>query len=230
MHSSHLRGSDFELIQDGSGVQYETYFRSFTITDRLGFVTAHPFDGLGAIALVMGYVTAFYDRYREAGDDFLAYPDFFSFQRHLPLARYGMFDIWPDEKNVYLPEEYWDALSTIASRAITILIVPSNQSSTMESPVRKRERAILESLRRSVRVCYDYSPEGSVVDGNLTVCCANERVREWGAAVLETIPEQDHSEHGRMWDESFTSGSLTQSFKRIDLDDALASLSTGTST
>ena len=221
MHSSHLRGSDFELIQDGRAVQHETYFESFTITDRLGLVTAQPFDGLGAAALVMGYVTAFYARYRAAGDDFLAYPDFFSFQRLLPLARYGMFDIWPDEKNVHLPEEYWDKLSTIASRAISIMIVPAYPSSTMEAPVGKRERAILESLRRSVRVCYAYSPEGSVEDGNLTVCCANERIREWGTAVVETIPERDHSETHRMWDESFTNGSLTQSFNRIGLDDAL---------
>ncbi len=120
-------------------VQHETHFKSFTTTDRLGLVTAHPFDGLGAAALVMGYVTAFYDRYREAGGDFFAYPDFFSFQRLLPLARYGMFDIWPDEKNVHLPEERWDALSTIASRAITVLIVPSHPLSTRELPAGKRE-------------------------------------------------------------------------------------------
>ena len=222
MHSSHLRGSDFELIHDGRSVQHATHLKSFTTTYRLGLVTAHPFDGLGAAALVMGYVTAFYDRYREAGGGFFAYPDFFSFQRLLPLARYGMFDIWPDEKNVHLPEERWDALSTIASRAITVLIVPSHQVPTMESPVGKRERAILESLRRSVRVCYAYSPEGSVEDGNLTVCCANERIREWGTAVMGTIPERDHSETRRMWDESFTNGALTQSFNRIGLDDALS--------
>jgi len=141
-----------------------------------------------------------------------------------------MFDIWPDEKNVHLPEGFWDALSTIGSRAITVLIVPSRQISTMESTEGNRERAILESLRRSIRVCYAYSHGGTVESGDLIVSCTNEDVREWGTAVLDSIPEQEHFEHKQMWNGSFVDGSLTQSFERISLDQALASLSQSSGT
>jgi hypothetical protein len=220
MHSSVLRGSDFSITVDGTPISHESFFQSFNLADRLGIVTTHPLDGLGAATLIMSHVTAFYDRYRAAGDDFFAYPDFFSFQRQPPLARYGSFDIWPEEKSLHLPEDTWDELSTIASRAITILLVPNPSPLAIARPEESRNRAILESLRRSVHTCYAYAPEGVLNGGDTVVQCTNASIKSWGSSVVESVAEENEG-YGPRWEDAFGAGTLTQTFKRITLDDAL---------
>ncbi|MDP7131889.1 MAG: hypothetical protein QF437_15435, partial [Planctomycetota bacterium] len=84
---------------------HSEFFAGFANTDRLGLFTPDRFEGAGAVTLVMAYVTAFYDRYRESGSEFFAYPDFFTFQREAPCADYCMFDIWPYHKNVHIPPD-----------------------------------------------------------------------------------------------------------------------------
>lgn len=80
MHSSSLRGSDFKIVWRGDAVSHANFFTKVRDTDRVGVVIPHALDGIGAITLIMAYVTAFYDRYRERGSDFYAYPDFFRFK------------------------------------------------------------------------------------------------------------------------------------------------------
>ncbi|NQU11582.1 hypothetical protein HQ590_12375, partial [bacterium] len=89
MHSSSLRGTDFEIRWRGQAVSHPEWFSSFRDTDRVGVVIAHRFEGIGAITLIMAYVTAFYDHYRARGSEFFAYPDFFTFQGEAPGADYG---------------------------------------------------------------------------------------------------------------------------------------------
>jgi len=223
MHSSTLRGSDFDFTVSGSPVSHQTFFESFTIADRLGIVTSHPLDGLGAVTLLMSYVTAFYDHYRTSGDDFFAYPDFFCFQRKLPLVHYGMFDIWPEEKNLHLARDQWEVLSMISSRAITVLLIPLCSGSTFEQPEEDRDRARLESFRQNVHACYTYSPGGIVEGGDTVVSTASESIRRWGTSVLEAN-EAGLKGHRQNWENGFQGETLTQSFKQINVDEALCCL------
>ncbi|MCK2148598.1 hypothetical protein MYE70_05915 [Marinobacter alexandrii] len=78
MHSSSLRGTDFKITQDGEAIPHTDLFSSFLATDRLGIVVTRRFEVIGAMTLIIAYVTAFYDRYRERGPEFYAYPDFFT--------------------------------------------------------------------------------------------------------------------------------------------------------
>ena len=75
MHSSELRDSDFEIIDDGVLVQPADYFNGHTQTRRLGILTPDRVEGVGAITLIMAHVTAFYNTYRATGEEFFAYPD-----------------------------------------------------------------------------------------------------------------------------------------------------------
>ncbi|MBM3459911.1 MAG: hypothetical protein FJX77_15425, partial [Armatimonadetes bacterium] len=81
MHSSGLRGTDFDLAFQGRSVAHAEFFRDWRSTDRVGLLTPDPTEGLGAATLVLACVTAFYDRYRERKEEFFAYPDYFTFQR-----------------------------------------------------------------------------------------------------------------------------------------------------
>lgn len=72
MHSSSLRGSDFKITQHGETIPHADLFSSFQDTDRLGIVVPRRLEGIGAMTLIMAYVTAFYDRYRERGTEFYA--------------------------------------------------------------------------------------------------------------------------------------------------------------
>lgn len=223
MHSSKLRGSDFEFELSGSPVSHQTFFDSFTISDRLGIVTLHPLDGLGAATLIMSYVTAFYDHYRASGEDFFAYPDFFCFQRKLPLVHYGVFDIWPEEKNLHLAQDRWETLSMVSSRAITVLLIPSYPRSTFELPKEEKDRARLESFRKNVHACYTYSPGGIVEGGDVVVSTASESIRQWGTSILEAN-EAGQEGHRKNWEEGFKNKKLIQSFKQISVDEALCCL------
>ena len=101
MHSTAVFAStDFDIVDRGQATTHARYFSGFARTERLGLFAPDGCEGAGATILVMACVTAFYDRYREEGGDFFAYPDFFSFQRRQPPASYAMFDIWPGHKDV----------------------------------------------------------------------------------------------------------------------------------
>ena len=220
MHSSTLRGSDFALIVDGAPAEHASYFSDFKPTDRLGLVTVEQTGGLGAATLVMAHLTAFYDCYRESSDEFFAYPDFFSFQRQRPLNGYDWFDVWPAEKDVALPDDYWNSISTIASRGITILLVPDGPGKPVEPPSENRERAILESLRRTIVTCYAYraDPAGS----DFVVTSTHESVKRWGSRILEDSKANSIQESA--WADAFVGDAITQSYRRISLDETLGIL------
>jgi hypothetical protein len=134
-----------------------------------------------------------------------------------------MFDIWPEEKNLHLARDQWEALSMISSRAITVLLIPSCSGSTFEQPEEDRDRARLESFRKNVRACYTYSPGGIVEGGDMVVSTASESIRQWGTSVLETN-EAGLEGQRQNWEDGFQGETLTQSFKQINVDEALCCL------
>ena len=132
MHSSKLRNTDFRMQWQGESVAHSDFFAGFKNTDRLGLFAPNRFEGAEAVTLVMAYVTAFYDRYRESGIDFRAYPDFFTFQRAEPIADYGMFDIWPAHKNVSVSSDAQETAAAITDRGVNVLLVPDGQEKEID--------------------------------------------------------------------------------------------------
>ena len=156
MHSSFLRGSDFRITLQREEVPHDRFFRGLRATDRVGVFAPGGLDGLGASLLVLAHTTAFYDRYRESGSEFFAYPDYFTFQRRTPTASYSMLDVWPGHKDVTVPEDASGTLDAILDRAINVLLVPAGPPGTTErTPVQ------MASARRNIRRCYAYSETGS---------------------------------------------------------------------
>ncbi len=217
MHSSVIRGTDFKIVWRGKAVTHAEFFPLVRETDRIGVVTPQRLEGVGAVTLIMAHVTAFYDRYRERGSEFFAYPDFFTFQRKAPCADYCMCDIWPYHKNVLVSNDAQQTAEAITDRGINVLLVPDNEvRETAIAPVE------LESLRRNVRSCYAYSETGTTVSPDLVVECQSHLLCEFALAVFDSVPADDPMQEQRgRWLERMATGTLIQSFRELDLGEAL---------
>jgi len=220
MHISKLRGTDFEIEWRGEPVTHAEFFAPSRETERVGIVAPHRFEAIGAITLVMAYVTAFYDRYRERSTEFFAYPDFFTFQREVPCADYGMFDIWPSHKNVHVPRDAQQTAEAITDRGVTVLLVPDE--SVRDAAIAPVER---ESARRSVKRCFAYSGTGSVRSSDLSVECRSGSLANFALAVFDSVPVDRTAQQLReQWLQCVAADGLRQSFRELDLHDALRRL------
>ncbi len=217
MHSSTIRGTEFEIHWRSEVVPHGEFFASFRDTDRVGVVAPHRTEGIGAITLIMSYVTAFYDRYRERGSDIFAYPDFFTFQHEIPCADYGMCDIWPYHKNVHVADGAQRATEAINDRGVNVLLVPDGDAGEVSI-----EEVELESARRNVGRCFAYSECGITHGADLVLECRSDLLSDYALAVLKSVDADGSStEQRERWMEQVASGTLRQSFRELELGDAL---------
>ena len=212
MHSSKLRDGDFEMVVRGRPVALAEYFRGFTNTKRLGLLAPNRLEGVGAVNLVMAHATAFYNAYRALGEDFFAYPDYFTFQSREPKAAYGMFDIWPAHKDVLVGSAAAERLNAITDRAVNILLVPDGPPAPHEY-----QRQQVAAAERLIETCYAYSATGAVADPDVVIRCPADPLAAWCQSVVESVADSGCGEgwHGPV---------LEQSFRRISRQDALARL------
>ena len=221
MHSSTLRGGDFQIVDHGRAVDHAAFFDAFRIANRLGVVTHEPDDGAGAVTLVMAYVTAFYDLYRATGESFCAYPDFYVFRRGGAPADYAMLDIHPGHKWVMLPEVGDGPLTTITDRAASVLLVPDGTPAEHDY-----SRVARASAKRSIRECYAYTFNGRTAEADLTVRCAKEPITDWTVSMFDSLRgEGGAAQRKAEWLALYEDAAdLEQSFRRVSLDEALGLL------
>ncbi|MEE2658233.1 MAG: hypothetical protein VX733_06990 [Candidatus Latescibacterota bacterium] len=175
MHSSVLRGEDFRLQWRGVATPHCEFFAGLQPTDRLGVFAPGGSEGAGAATLILAYVTGFYDRYREQGEEFFAYPDYYSFQCAEALRPYSMFDIWPEHKNVAVSDDPKQILAAICDRAVQVLLVPDGEQRGWEM-----SRELRASVERLVRRCWLYDASGKVSgDADLEIETAAEPIGGW---------------------------------------------------
>ena len=175
MHSSGLRGDDFTIARDGTPVSHQHFFASHSTRTRIGLFAPKGAHGVEAITFLMAAVTAFYDRYREAGGEFYAYPDFYSCQRDTQLADYGFLDFWPN-KDVLVSDDHNETLAAINDRAIKVLLVPDSEPHELEY-----DGALRESAQRNLERCFVYG------SGNLAFACALEPLRTYAKRMLKAL-------------------------------------------
>jgi len=217
LHSSVLRGYDFKLTANGADVLHRRLFGEVEKTTRLGVVAPNRFEGTGAALLILAYATAFYDRYREESGDFHAYPDFFVFQAHAPVASYGMLDVWPHHKMVYV--EPGEIAAAVTDRAVNVLLLPEGPS--CDSAI---DKVTIESARRTISKCYAYSPTGDVANPDMTITCARDPVAEWVLTVFGSVVDDEATAAQKDWLAQVDKDTIVQSFREIALDEALAGL------
>ncbi|MEM7799965.1 MAG: hypothetical protein AAF633_12305 [Chloroflexota bacterium] len=223
MHSSTLRGVDFEIFLNQQPISHADFFVDFSPLIRVGLFAPNGIDGVGATALTMAFVTAFYNCYRAEGEDFFAYPAYYTFQHVRPLASYTMLDIWPKHKDVWVQKNPVALLNAVNDRAINILILPEGEPGSPNF-----ERAQLETAKRTIRSCYLYSAEGKVNEPTLEVTLNSRSVVKWTELIFndhEKKPVPSLADQKSEWLAQYGDAQfLTQSFRQITVEDALTRL------
>lgn len=192
MHSSSkLRGKDFNLKLYEKEISHSNFFSNFKKTDRLGILASERFEGAGAITLIMAYVTAFFDRCRSETNAFFAYPDFFTFQQKKPVADYGMFDIWPKQKNVFISGGTLETTTAITDYGINVLLVPEAEETVYISSK--------SNSRGKINRYFTYSPSGQVYEANLKISCEKILLQNWALSMFDSVPNNDSKFYRHQW-------------------------------
>jgi hypothetical protein len=244
VHSAQeLRSSAFEIEVAGRAARLTDLFEGFGEHDRLGVVIGRPGGGLGASALITATITAFYDIQRARGPDFFVYPDYYLFHLGKPFGDHSRLDIWPAHKEAVVAPEPPEVLRAVNDRAITRLLVEDGEPHGGELGPEE-----LASARARIRTCLAYSPSGRVADADVRVAAnavvegyvdttldperraaelrargADARADEIAARGDEIRPEQ-RSRIKRAREALVENGAPVETYRRIELDEALARL------
>jgi hypothetical protein len=213
MHTADaLKSDSFTLTLAGRPAQLADVFPGFDERHRVGVVVRKPCGAVGASALVLACVTAFYDAQRARSDEFFIYPDYFLFHVGERLGDHGMLDVWPDHKEVVVPDEPEQILRAINDRGITCLLVEDGEPGHPEF-----ERQTLASAESRIVTALAYCADGRVAGADVTAA-GNDVTESYVAAVLEAagLP----SDRSRLGDD----GRLVESYRRIALAEAFALL------
>lgn len=218
MHSTILRGNDFALTWHETAVSHPIFFANLTVNDRLGILAPNRFEAVGAVTLIMAYVTAFYDRHRAIGNDFFAYPNYFTFQQQAPVAQYSMFDIWPQHRNVLIEDSADEFAAALTDRAISVLLLPERAAKD-----RKISAVYRHDLERQIERCFVYAMDGSLAEPDLTVTCTSDLLKSYALTVFDSVEKHDADAAAAkaQWLNTLPDNHIQQSFREITLAEAL---------
>jgi hypothetical protein len=220
MHSaSELTSDSFTITVDGQPAELTDVFPGFRQADRLGVVVRRPCGGVGASGLILAAVTGFYEHQRARSDDFFIYPDYFVFHVGTRHGDHGMFDIWPDHKEVTVPDGGEELLQAINDRGITRLVVEDGVAAPAELSRHTRESA--ESRLVSALA---YAPHGNVPGGDVAIR-GNAVTESYVDDVLDasTMVPAEIRESVRL---SRSGGPAIDTYRRVPLEHAFELLAT----
>lgn len=244
MHSSaELRSDAFAVTLRDEPVGIEQVLPGFGEQDRLGVVIRHPCGAVGASTLLLAAITAFYDRQRARGGAFFIYPDYFLFHAGGPLGDHSMLDVFPAHKEVVVADEPEALLEAINDRGVTWLLVEDREPAPASL-----QREALASARSRIKGAFAYSPDGRVADGDVRIA-GNDVTESYVRAVLdperliasigdpadpyaaavarraEEVSPQVRARLRSERDRLLEDGRPVETYRRLTLDQALASLS-----
>jgi hypothetical protein len=222
VHSSReLRSASFRITIDGRLAAVPDLLPEFEAADRLGVVVRRPCGVVGASALLLAAITAFYDVQRACGDDFFIYPDYFVFHVGRRLGSHNRLDIWPPHKEVVVADEPEEVLRAINDRGITRLVVedgaPGEGSFARET---------VASARARIVTAVAYASNGRTRDADVAIA-ANDVTEAYVGGVLEQSRDVSSGERDRIAAARrrlFEDGRPVESYRRIPLDEALGLL------
>jgi hypothetical protein len=222
VHSSReLRSAAFDVTLDGAPATVLDVLPGFVAADRVGIVVRRPCGVVGASALLLAAVTAFYDVQRAQAEDFFVYPDYFVFHVGRRLGRHNRLDIWPPHKEVVVDDEPEDVLRAVNDRGITRLLVEDGAPGEGAFA-----RETLASARARIVSALAYSPKGRTPDADVSIA-SNDVAESYVAGVLEQSRDLPAGERDRI---AAARAHLVEgdrpveTYRRVALDEALGLL------
>jgi hypothetical protein len=235
----------FEIRIGGREASIEELFPRFGEHDRLGLVMRRPCGAVGASALIAATITAFYDIQRSRGPDFFVYPDYYLFHVGGRLGDHARLDIWPRRKEVVVDDDPERILEALDDRAISRLVVEDGPAAD-----RELDAEALASARSRIVSCLAYAASGRVDAGDVRIA-SNEVTEGYVDAILDPearmerlradgqdgaaradaisvrageVATEVRREIKRARADLIESGVPVETYRRVDLDEALALL------
>jgi hypothetical protein len=222
MHSSReLSSSAFDVTLDGAPGTVLDVLPGFVDADRVGIVVRRPCGVVGASALLLAAVTAFYDVQRERGEDFFVYPDYFVFHVGRRLGSHNRLEIWPPHKEVVVADEPEEVLRAINDRGITRLVVEDGAPGEGAFA-----RETLASARGRIVTALAYSANGRTRDADVTIA-SNDVAESYVSGVLEQSRDIAAAERDRIAAARahlVENDRPVETYRRVALDEALGLL------
>jgi hypothetical protein len=222
VHSSReLSSAAFQISIDGAPATVADVLPGFAAADRLGLVVRRPCAGVGASALLLAAITAFYDFQRARAEDFFIYPDYFVFHVGRWLGRHNRLDIWPPHKEVVVEDEPEELLRAINDRAVTRLVVEDGAPGEGAFA-----RETLASARDRIVTALAYSPNGRARDADVAIA-SNDVAESYVDGVLEQSRDVPAGERDRILAARrhlVEEDRPVETYRRIALDEALGLL------
>jgi len=246
MHTSRqLRSDSFTIELAGKAATIADVLPGDRAAGRLGVVVRQPYGAVGASGLVLAAVTAFYDAQRARADDFYVYADYFLFHVGRRHGDHSMLDVWPSHKETVVPDDPQALLDAINDRAITWLLVPEGEPG---SPPSGREARA--SARDRIVAALRYAPGGRVAGGDVRIAgndvtesfvqaaldpdgvlaTFGDAASPYALEVAERAAEATPEQRARVWasrEGLREDGRSVETYRRLTLDQALASLGGG---
>ncbi|MGK9184796.1 hypothetical protein KXS12_21400 [Priestia filamentosa] len=228
MHSTKIISSaDFSFSLDGHPSSLEEVFPGFHTQDRIGIVVRRPGGATGASGLLMATIARFYDSYRSKISNKIGklriYPECFIFHVGRSHGNHADMDVWPPHREVMVEDDPEKILEAINDRGITRLIVedtPPLSATFLRETISSAEHRILSTIA--------YSTNGRVENADVSVTTS----RTIEKYVLNTLRlsrkffREDEFEHMLRVREGLTlNGQVTETYRRINLSDAMRMLS-----
>jgi hypothetical protein len=235
----------FEIRLAGRPARLDELFEGFGEHDRLGLVMRRPCGAVGASALITATITAFYDVQRSRGPDFFIYPDYYLFHVGAPLGDHARLDVWPRRKEVVVEDDPERILEAIDDRGTTRLVVEEGPAGQ-----RRLEAETVASARARIATCLAYSASGRVEGADVRIA-SNPVTEGYVEAILDPearmarlraegdggqvradtiavrageVAPETRREIRLARGELLEDGVPVETYRRIDLDEALALL------
>jgi hypothetical protein len=222
VHSSReLASSSFTISIDGAPATVGDLLPGFTDADRLGVVIRRPCGAVGASALLLAAITAFYDIQRGRAEEFFIYPDYFLFHVGRALGDHRRLDVWPSHKEVVVADDPEELLRAINDRAITRLVV---QDGTPGEGAFAPET--LASARGRIVTGLAYSANGCAREPDVAIA-GNTVTESYVAGVLERSEDVPGGERDRIAGARrrlMEDGRPVERYRRIGIEEALGLL------
>jgi hypothetical protein len=224
MHTSAaLTSEDFRIVISGRPATLDAVLPGLDEHDRLGIVITETWGAAGASTLILAAVTAFYDRLRATEADFFAYPDFFAFHVGAHRGTLRKLDVFPDHKEVVVPNDPEALGRAINDRGVTRLLVPGRPGPATKVTGRDAiARDTRHSARRRIRTALAYSPTGRVANPDVEIA-GSAQTESFVTAMLEAAGPAERPSRG---DLVGPDGRPEETFRRLSIDDALTLLET----
>ena len=205
-----MKTVEFRFERSGETVGLHEIFPGFTIDDRIAILAWRPGGVLEAAPLLMAAIGGFYEELLAVGNDFYDYPDYFAIHAGGQHGYHGWLDIWPERREVVVPNDPDAVLGAISDLGITRLIV---QDSPRGSGLLARESVaqVARRLRTILRAGGEPNTDSFTVAPSKAATKLIESAAEASALLIG-------AEAAAL---AASDASASRSYTPIELDDAL---------